>query len=102
MQKRSKELREQATQIAGLGATSAMRACIFCGEEMHQCEYGIGVQLQTDTLVYMQTEQLKSLVRKDAAWRTEELLSISPQLTTFAQQRRIVSMMALANIRSTM
>ena len=57
-------MRAQATQIAGLGETSAMRACIFCCEVMHQCEYNNGVQLRADTMVYVQTKQWKSLVMK--------------------------------------
>ena len=64
MQRRSQELRAQATQIAGLGETSAMRACIFCCEEMHNCEYSKGVQLRTDTMVYVQTKQWETLVMK--------------------------------------
>ena len=64
MQRRSQELRVQATQLAGMGETSAMRACIFCCEEMHGCEYNKGVQLRSDTMVYVQAKQWKSLVMK--------------------------------------
>ena len=64
MQRRSQELRAQATQIAGLEEASAMRACIFCCEEKHKCEYNKGVQIRSDTMVYVQTKQWKTLVLK--------------------------------------
>ena len=80
------------TQIPNLYSPSAMRACIFCCEGMHQCEYGIGVQPQAGTMRYVQTEQWKSLVKKDVAFTTDEILRMDPQLATFARQRGISSM----------
>ena len=66
MQKRSQELREQAAHIAGLKGTSAMRACIFCCETMHETAYSKGIQLRedTNTMVYLQTKKWKTMVMK--------------------------------------
>ena len=64
MRKRTKELREQATQLINLKITSAMRACIFCCETKHQRAYSKGIQVRGNAILCTQTKKWETMVTK--------------------------------------